>query len=80
MITTSKLTGKQYEHGVDCIYMSNPQQCFFYLSTIGEEYLLDILPGDAVRKNMMVFVWRKCKETAECKRMWDERGKNRNKN
>lgn len=77
MKKTSPLTGKTYETS-SALYMSNPQQCFFYISTIGFKYFLDILPGDEKKKDMMIFVWEKCKETAECKKLWDERGKNRN--
>lgn len=76
MKQTSLLTHKTYETS-NVIYMSNPKQFFFYLSTIGYDHLLDILPGDNIKQDMAIFVWEKCKETAECKKLWDERGKNR---
>jgi hypothetical protein len=68
---TSKITGKQYEPGADCIYLTNMLQAKKYLEYLGPEFLLDILWSSEHRPDALVFVWRKCPETKEAKQKWD---------
>jgi hypothetical protein len=69
---TSKITGKTYEPGNEtCVYFSNMLQCAKYFKTLGEEFFLDILYTSKKGEDCLVFVWRKCPETARAKRLWD---------
>lgn len=68
---TSKITGKQYEPGNDCIYITNPTQCQKYFNYLGTEFFLDILYASEKKENALVFVWKRCPETAQAKRLWD---------
>jgi hypothetical protein len=69
---TSKITGKTYEQDNEhCVYFSNMLQCAKYFKTIGEEYFLDILYTSKKGDDCLVFVWKKCHETAMAKQMWD---------
>lgn len=67
---TSKITGKTYEPS-DCVYLTNPIQCQKYLKYLGEDFFLDILYTSNKREDSLVFVWQKCPETKEAKRLWD---------
>ena len=67
----SKITGKQYTPGADCIYLTNMLQAKKYLEYLGPEFLLDILWSSEHRPDALVFVWRKCPETREAKQKWD---------
>ena len=66
----SKITGKQYSEG-DAIYLTNPIQCQRYFKYLGDEYFLDILYTSNKREDALVFVWKRCPETAQAKRLWD---------
>jgi hypothetical protein len=68
MIITSTITGKQYDPE-EVVYLANMIQSFKYLNTIGPEYLMDILYCNT-KNNCLVFVFKKCQETAECYRRW----------
>lgn len=68
---TSRITGKTYEPGVDCVYLTNPVQCQRYFKYLGDELFLDILYTSAKREDSLVFVWKRCPETREAKRLWD---------
>jgi hypothetical protein len=46
-------------------------QCAKYFKTIGEESFLDILYTSKKGDDCLVFVWKKCPETREAKRLWD---------
>ncbi len=67
---TSKITGKSYEPS-DAIFLTNPLQCQRYLKFLGSEYFLDILYTSEKREDSLVFVWKRCPETAKAKRLWD---------
>jgi hypothetical protein len=69
---TSKITGKSYEPGSDCIYLTNMLQVKKYLEFLGPELMLDILFSSEKRPDALVFVWKKCAETAQAKALWDE--------
>ena len=66
----SKITGKIYEPS-DCVYLTNPVQCQKYLKHLGEDFFLDILYTSHKKEDALVFVWQKCPETKEAKRLWD---------
>ena len=66
----SKITGKQYDPS-DAVYMTNPTQCQRYLKFLGSEYFLDILYMSEKKEAALVFVWKRCPETARAKRLWD---------
>lgn len=68
---TSKITGKSYEPGSDCIYLTNMLQVKKYLEFLGPELMLDILFSSEKRPDALVFVWKKCAETAKAKALWD---------
>jgi hypothetical protein len=67
----SQITGKYYDEA-DAVYFSNPIQTQRYLDYLGPEYFLDILWASEKRKDALVFVWKKCPETAKAKKMWDD--------
>lgn len=67
---TSKITGKSYEPS-DAIFLTNPLQCQRYLKLLGSEHFLDILYTSEKREDSLVFVWKRCSETAKAKRLWD---------
>jgi hypothetical protein len=69
---TSKITGKSYEQGADCIYLTNMLQAKKYLEYLGPEFLLDILWSSEHRPDALVFVWKKCDETRQAKILWDQ--------
>ena len=66
----STITGKEYDE-MNCIYVTNMIQCQKYLSYLGPEFLLDILYTGTKRKDSLVFVFKKCKETKIAKELWD---------
>ena len=68
---TSKITGKQYDPS-DAVYMTNPTQCQRYLKLLGSEHFLDILYTSDKKEDALVFVWKRCPETAQAKRLWDQ--------
>lgn len=68
---TSKITGKTYEPGIDCLYLTNMLQTKKYLEYLGPEFLLDVLWSSEHRPDALVFVWKKCPETREAKIKWD---------
>ena len=68
---TSKITGKQYTPGIDCVYITNPTQCQKYFKHLGAEFFLDILYASEKKEDALVFVWKKCPETREAKKKWD---------
>ena len=68
---TSKLTGKTYDES-SAIYMTNPRQNQAYAKYLGGwEHFLDMLFTSEQREDALVFVWKKCPETAKAKRLWD---------
>lgn len=68
----SKLTGKSYLPS-ECVYISNPTQCAKYCKLLGTDLLMDIIVSSEKREDSLVYVWKKCPETAEAKRKWDNR-------
>jgi hypothetical protein len=66
----SKITGKQYSES-DAIFLTNPIQCQRYFKYLGDEYFLDILYTSEKREDALVFVWKRCPETARAKRLGD---------
>lgn len=68
---TSKITGKSYMPGSDCLYVTNILQTKKYLEYLGPEYLLDVLWTSEHRPDALVFVWKKCPETRDAKQKWD---------
>ena len=67
---TSKITGKTYEPS-DAVYLTNPIQCQRYFKFLGDEFFLDILFTSKKQEDALVFVWKRCPETAKAKRLWD---------
>ena len=67
---TSKITGKTYEPS-NAVYLTNPIQCQRYFKFLGDELFLDILFTSKKREDALVFVWKRCPETAKAKQMWD---------
>ena len=68
---TSKLTGKTYDES-EALYMTNPRQNQAYAKYLGGwEYFLDMLFTSEKREDALVFVWKRCPETAQAKRLWD---------
>lgn len=67
---TSKITNKSYDPS-ECVYISNPIQCFKYFQLLGTNFFMDILYASEKKENSLVFVWKKCPETANAKRLWD---------
>ena len=68
----SRITGKTYNPS-ECVYISNPTQCAKYCKLLGTELLMDIVLSSEKREDALVFVWKKCSETREAKRLWDNR-------
>ena len=66
----SKITGKQYSEN-DAVFLTNPIQCQRYFKYLGDEYFLDILYTSEKREDALVFVWKRCPETREAKKKWD---------
>ena len=67
---TSEITHKTYEPS-QCVYLSNPIQTQRYLEYLGSEHLVDILWNSEIRKDALIFVWRRCAETKRAKELWD---------
>ena len=70
-MVTSEITKKTYEPSA-AIYLTNPIQCQRYLEYLGSEFFLDILWASEKRKDALVFVWKRCPETAKAKELWDK--------
>lgn len=70
MNVISPITGKQYDSG-NVVYVANMIQSFKYLNAIGPEYLVDVLYCNT-KNDCLVFVFKKCPETAECYRKWQD--------
>lgn len=68
----SKITGKEYDPA-QAVYLTNPVQAYLYFKNIGPEFFYDILWDSDKRPDALVYVWRKCKETAHAKLLWDQR-------
>jgi hypothetical protein len=70
-LKTSKLTGKTYDES-EALYMTNPRQNQAYAKYLGGwEYFLDMLFTSEKKEDALVFVWKRCPETAKAKRLWD---------
>ena len=69
---TSEVTHKNYEPG-NCVFISNVLQAKKYLDYLGADYLLDTIWNSEVKENCIVFVFPRCAETAQAKKMWDQR-------
>ena len=70
-LRTSKLTGKTYDES-EALYMTNPRQNQAYAKYLGGwEYFLDMLFTSEKKEDALVFVWKRCPETAKAKRLWD---------
>lgn len=69
-MVTSRITHKNYEPS-ECVFISNPAQCYKYFQLLGTEFFMDILYSGEKRENSLVFVWKRCPETAKAKRLWD---------
>lgn len=67
----SNITGKIYAPE-DAVYITNPIQCHKYFKYLGAELFLDILYDSAKKEDALVFVWKRCPETARAKRLWDD--------
>jgi hypothetical protein len=68
---TSTLTGKTYDES-EAVYMTNPRQNQAYAKYLGGwDFFLDMLFTSEKREDALVFVWKKCPETANAKRLWD---------
>ena len=67
----SEITGKVYEPS-DAVQISNPLQCGRYLDYLGPDYFLDFIWNSEVRERALVFVWKRCPETARAKQLWDQ--------
>lgn len=68
----STITGKSYNPS-ECVFISNPTQCAKYCKLLGTDLLMDIIVSSERREDALVFVWKKCQETREAKRLWDNR-------
>ena len=66
----SLITGKHYDE-CSAVYITNPVQTQRYLDYLGPDFFLDILWTSEKRKDSLVFVWKRCPETAKAKQMWD---------
>ena len=67
----STLTGKTYDE-TNAIYMTNPKQNQAYAKYLGGwDYFLDMLFASEKREDALVFVWKRCPETAKAKHLWD---------
>jgi len=69
---TSKVTHKTYDPA-ECVFLSNPVQCHKYFELLGSDLFVDILWASEKRPDALVYVWRKCAETAKAKELWDKR-------
>lgn len=69
-IRTSAITGRSYDPS-ECVFITNPIQCQKYFKYLGTELFVDILYDSAKKEDALVFVWRRCPETAQAKRLWD---------
>ena len=68
---TSMLTGKTYDE-TEALYMTNPKQAQAYAKYLGGwDLFLDML-FTSEKKDALVFVWKKCPETAMAKKLWDQ--------
>ena len=67
---TSTITGKKYDPS-EAVYLTNPVQCQRYFKFLGDEPFLDILFTSEKKEDALVFVWKRCPETAHAKRLWD---------
>lgn len=67
----SKITGKRYSEG-DAVFLTNPIQCKKYFEYLGTEFFLDIIYSSEQRPDALVFVWKRCPETARAKELWDQ--------
>jgi hypothetical protein len=68
---TSEITHKKYEPST-ALYFSNPIQCQRYLQYLGTEFFLDIIYSSEKRPDALIFVWKRCPETARAKELWDQ--------
>lgn len=66
----SMITGREYAED-NCIHVTNMLQAQKYLAHLGPEYLLDILYTGTYRKDSLVFVFKRCPETRQAKKLWD---------
>ena len=66
----SQVTNKEY-NPENCVYIANMLQAQRYLLHLGAEYLYDVLWTSEKKKDSLVFVFPKCEETREAKRLWD---------
>ena len=69
---TSEVTKRSYEPG-NCIYISNMLQAQRYLEYLGASFLYDIIWNSEVNERCLVFVFPRCPETAQAKKLWDQR-------
>ena len=68
---TSMLTGKTYDES-EAVYMTNPRQNQAYAKYLGGwDFFLDMLFTSEKKEDALVFVWKRCPETARAKRLWD---------
>lgn len=68
----SRVTGKAYDPCTDAIYITNPQQCYKYFSILDTDLFLDIIWTSERRPDALVYVWKRCPETARAKQLWDQ--------
>lgn len=67
----SQLTGKYYDES-EALYMTNPKQNQAYAKYLGGwDLFLDMLFTSEKKEDALVFVWKRCPETARAKRLWD---------
>ena len=70
-VKTSTLTGKTYDES-EALYMTNPRQNQAYAKYLGGwDFFLDMLFTSEKKEDALVFVWKKCPETAQAKKLWD---------
>ena len=67
----SQITGRSYEPS-ECVYITNPVQCQRYFKFLGSDFFLDILYTSDKKEDALVFVWKRCPETARAKLLWDQ--------
>lgn len=67
---TSKVTHKTYDPS-DAIFITNTTQCQKYFKYLGTDLFLDILYTSEKKEDALVYVWKKCPETARAKQLWD---------
>ena len=52
--------------------MTNPKQNQAYAKYLGGwDFFLDMLFTSEKKEDALVFVWKRCPETAQAKRLWD---------